>query len=184
MDKRKEADKLYKEAVKLTTPSLLSFRMRGEWEQATPLLERAAMLYKVGQLFEQPVSSGGASVADTALPASFAHPVPAYAMCSNVATWGVPRNVGSVPEWGRSGRRADGMQRKTWRRLVKQPRSLESGQTWKRTTAAPQSCMRRRGACRRRQRRRHAAHVRWKSDSQRWVRGAACSEASALTVSV
>ncbi|KAI3428586.1 hypothetical protein D9Q98_007408 [Chlorella vulgaris] len=46
MDKRKEADKLYKEAVKLTTPSLLSFRMRGEWEQATPLLERAAMLYK------------------------------------------------------------------------------------------------------------------------------------------
>lgn len=47
MDRRAEAEKLYKEAVKLTTPSLLSLRMRGEWERATPLLERAAMLFKV-----------------------------------------------------------------------------------------------------------------------------------------
>jgi hypothetical protein len=46
MDKRGEAEKLYKEAVKLTTPSLLSMRMRGEWERATPLFERAAMLFK------------------------------------------------------------------------------------------------------------------------------------------
>ncbi|EFN55347.1 hypothetical protein CHLNCDRAFT_134361 [Chlorella variabilis] len=46
VDRHKEAEKLYQEAVKLTTPSLLSFRMRGEWERATPLWERAAMLFK------------------------------------------------------------------------------------------------------------------------------------------
>lgn len=43
-----EADKLYKEATKLTTPSLLRFRLAGEWEQATPMFERAGMLYKQG----------------------------------------------------------------------------------------------------------------------------------------
>lgn len=47
MDRSKEADKLYKEAVKLTTPSLLRLRLAGEWEQATPMFERAGMLFKV-----------------------------------------------------------------------------------------------------------------------------------------
>lgn len=46
MDRAREADKLYNEAVKLSTPSLLRMRLTGEWEQATPLFERAAMLYK------------------------------------------------------------------------------------------------------------------------------------------
>ena len=46
-DRHREAEKLYQEAVKLTTPSLLSLRMRGEWERATPLWERAAMMFKV-----------------------------------------------------------------------------------------------------------------------------------------
>lgn len=49
VDRLKEAEKLCKEATKLTTPSLLSFRLKGEWEQATPLWERAAMLYRVSR---------------------------------------------------------------------------------------------------------------------------------------
>ena len=46
-DRIREAEKLWSEATKLTTPSLLSFRLKSEWEQATPLLERAGMLFKV-----------------------------------------------------------------------------------------------------------------------------------------
>jgi hypothetical protein len=48
-DRLREAEKLCKEATKLTTPSLLSFRLKGEWEQATPLWERAAMLFRVSE---------------------------------------------------------------------------------------------------------------------------------------
>ncbi len=48
-DRIAEADKLCKEATKLSAPSFLSFRLKGEWERATPLWERAAMLYRVSQ---------------------------------------------------------------------------------------------------------------------------------------
>ena len=42
-----EADKLMKQARKLSSPSMLSLRMRGDWEQATPLFEKAGAQYKV-----------------------------------------------------------------------------------------------------------------------------------------
>lgn len=42
-----DADKLMKQANKLAAPSLLAMRMRGEWEQATPLYEKAASIYRV-----------------------------------------------------------------------------------------------------------------------------------------
>ena len=42
-----EADKLMKQARKLSSPSMLGLRMRGDWEQATPLFERAGTQYKV-----------------------------------------------------------------------------------------------------------------------------------------
>lgn len=45
-DKLREAEKLLKEATKLTTPSVLTLRLKPEWETATPLFERAAMLFK------------------------------------------------------------------------------------------------------------------------------------------
>ena len=47
MDRLREAEKLQKEATKMTTPSLLAFRLKAEWEQATPMFERAAMLFRV-----------------------------------------------------------------------------------------------------------------------------------------
>ena len=46
-DRRGEADKLLKEANKLRNPSFLGFRVKGDWTQATPLFERAALLYRV-----------------------------------------------------------------------------------------------------------------------------------------
>lgn len=42
-----EADKLVKQANKLSSPGLLAMRLRGDWEQATPLYEKAASMYKV-----------------------------------------------------------------------------------------------------------------------------------------
>lgn len=42
-----DADKLMKQAKKLSEPSLLTMRLKGDWEQATPLYEKAAGLYRV-----------------------------------------------------------------------------------------------------------------------------------------
>lgn len=44
-----EADKLMKQADKHCNPSFFSMRLKGDWEQATPLYEKAAKLYKVNQ---------------------------------------------------------------------------------------------------------------------------------------
>ena len=46
-----EADKLMKQADKHCNPSFFSMRIKGDWEQATPLYERAAKLYKVSSTF-------------------------------------------------------------------------------------------------------------------------------------
>lgn len=46
-----EADKLMKQADKHCNPSFFSMRIKGDWEQATPLYERAAKLYKVSSAF-------------------------------------------------------------------------------------------------------------------------------------
>jgi hypothetical protein len=46
-EKEKEADKLLKKANKETVPSLLDFRFSADWEQAAPLYERAALIYRV-----------------------------------------------------------------------------------------------------------------------------------------
>lgn len=45
-DRLAEASKLVKDASKLTTPGLLRWSL--DWEQATPMFERAGMLFKVG----------------------------------------------------------------------------------------------------------------------------------------
>lgn len=54
-----DADKLMKQAKKLSEPSLLTMRLKGDWEQATPLYEKAAGLYRVnGPLtYSTPASS-------------------------------------------------------------------------------------------------------------------------------
>jgi len=46
-DRRSEAQALFKEANKLSNPSFMGMRLKGEWTRATPLFERAAMLFKV-----------------------------------------------------------------------------------------------------------------------------------------
>ncbi len=48
-EKEKEADKLMKKGNKEISPSLLDFRLKSDWEQAAPLFEKAALLYKVGR---------------------------------------------------------------------------------------------------------------------------------------
>jgi hypothetical protein len=45
--KRAEAQKLVKEANKLSNPSVLGFRLKGDWMSSTPLYERAALLFRV-----------------------------------------------------------------------------------------------------------------------------------------
>ena len=42
-----DADKLMKQANKHCDPSFLSMRIKADWEQAQPLYERAAKMYKV-----------------------------------------------------------------------------------------------------------------------------------------
>lgn len=42
-----EGDKQMKAAAKLCQPSFLSFRLAADWDQATPLFERAALNFKV-----------------------------------------------------------------------------------------------------------------------------------------
>ena len=44
-----DADKLFKEASKLISPSVISFRLKADWETAAPLFERAATIYKASQ---------------------------------------------------------------------------------------------------------------------------------------
>ena len=53
-----EADKLMKQADKHCNPSFFSMRIKGDWEQATPLYERAAKLYKVSTRFSFAKHSG------------------------------------------------------------------------------------------------------------------------------
>lgn len=43
-----DADKLMKKANKYCDPSFLSMRIKADWEQAQPMYERAAKIYKVG----------------------------------------------------------------------------------------------------------------------------------------
>lgn len=43
----KEAKDLLKKAKALTGPSLLELRFKPDWEQAAPLLDKAALMYKV-----------------------------------------------------------------------------------------------------------------------------------------
>lgn len=45
-DRLGEAERLWKEATKLTTPGLLRWSL--DWEQATPMFERAGQLFRVG----------------------------------------------------------------------------------------------------------------------------------------
>ena len=45
--RREEAIKLQKEADKISNPSLLGFRLRGDWTSSTPLYERAATGFRV-----------------------------------------------------------------------------------------------------------------------------------------
>lgn len=47
LGKHSEAEALFKQAVKLTTPNMLAFRIKGDWSSATPLFERAGLLYRV-----------------------------------------------------------------------------------------------------------------------------------------
>ena len=42
-----EGDNLWKAAKKYTSPSVLSFRMKSDWEQAGPLYEKAATCFRV-----------------------------------------------------------------------------------------------------------------------------------------
>ena len=46
-DKTREASSLLKKAERLTHPSILSFRIKPDWEAAAPVFEKAAKLYKV-----------------------------------------------------------------------------------------------------------------------------------------
>ena len=46
-DKGEEAAKLVKKANKYLSPSILDLRLKPDWEAAAPLLDRAAVLYKV-----------------------------------------------------------------------------------------------------------------------------------------
>ncbi|KAK9835464.1 hypothetical protein WJX74_000594 [Apatococcus lobatus] len=46
MTSLEDADKLFKKASKLCTPSLLHLRLSFDWEQATPMFERAAAIYR------------------------------------------------------------------------------------------------------------------------------------------
>jgi hypothetical protein len=46
-EKEKEADTMMKKANKLIKPSLFDFRLKPDWEEAAPLFEKAALLYKV-----------------------------------------------------------------------------------------------------------------------------------------
>ena len=47
MADEKTADKLMKQAEKLLRPSIASFRMKPDWDQAFPLFEKAALQYQV-----------------------------------------------------------------------------------------------------------------------------------------
>jgi hypothetical protein len=50
-DRRSEAQAILKEATKLSAPSFLGMRLKGDWTQATPMFERAALLFRVSLYF-------------------------------------------------------------------------------------------------------------------------------------
>ena len=102
--KMKEAESAYKEATKLVTPSVLSLRLKPEWEAATPLFERAAMLFKV-----RGVHGGQAGGARRAAGPP-AQPWPAHHCCCRwLVTSAGPRSAMSARPLGRSGRSQAGM---------------------------------------------------------------------------
>lgn len=45
--REKDADKMVKEAKSLCGPSFFGLRFKPDWENASPLLEKAALAYKV-----------------------------------------------------------------------------------------------------------------------------------------
>lgn len=49
VDKNEEAAKLLKKGLKFLSPSILEMRLKPDWEAAAPLLDRAALLFKVGE---------------------------------------------------------------------------------------------------------------------------------------
>lgn len=180
----REAEKLCKEATKLTTPSLLSFRLKGEWEQATPLLERAAMLFRVRRVRRQqqccregqtpphppPPTRRGCSCLPpplSALPLKRLKPLLPARPCSNAAIWGVPRSATSGRGRGTSGSVAGGTPPSNLRRLGSLLDSWGSGRRLRLTTAGQQSCLQRKGDPRRQQRQQLAALVPSRSTGQR-----------------
>ncbi len=50
-NRTEEAKGLLKEANKLANPSFLGLRIKGDWTQATPLYERAGLLFRVSRLW-------------------------------------------------------------------------------------------------------------------------------------
>lgn len=48
-----DADKLMKQANKHCDPSFFSMRIKADWEQAQPLYERAAKMYKAGKYYDK-----------------------------------------------------------------------------------------------------------------------------------
>lgn len=46
-DRREEAQGLLKEATKLSSPKVMGIRLKGDWSQATPVFERAGLLFRV-----------------------------------------------------------------------------------------------------------------------------------------
>jgi len=50
-DRRAEAQSIYKEAMKLSAPSFIGMRLKGDWIQSTPMFERAALLFRVSSIY-------------------------------------------------------------------------------------------------------------------------------------
>ena len=112
-DRLREAEKLCKEATKLTTPSLLSFRLKGEWEQATPLWERAAMLFRVGEsaaplqgrdtgCIPPPAAACGGPLPPAGVPLPPCHPMPSHPMPSHPPPSTPPLHAQQCGELGRA----------------------------------------------------------------------------------
>mmetsp|Transcript_40772 Transcript_40772/g.104364 ORF Transcript_40772/g.104364 Transcript_40772/m.104364 type:complete len:320 (+) Transcript_40772:304-1263(+) len=55
--KMEEGDRLLKEATKLCSPSVISLRFKPDWEQAGPLLDRAAVAYRAARAWQAAVGA-------------------------------------------------------------------------------------------------------------------------------
>ncbi|GAX79007.1 hypothetical protein CEUSTIGMA_g6447.t1 [Chlamydomonas eustigma] len=83
-EKEKEADKLLKKANKETVPSLLDFRFSADWEQAAPLYERAAVIYKqIGSKEKALEAYERAAIAQEKI-GSLWHAAKHYEMCGDI----------------------------------------------------------------------------------------------------